>query len=516
MNIIGNCQKCRQPLTFGDESLATLSRSTYDLLTASERQPAHAGATLASATTTTATVKHPIGLDRLAPAQRAVYDVAQADRLSSNATARVTVPGLPQQHAASLANSPFSAHTRGPAESFVVLDHVAQSLAALPATNQVARLYKPNSASATQASTVAATALSSSSQQQHASFVNNHEDLDHSIAAPLIPRIAQLSNLYQLLSSKSSIDHPLCTECIEQLLTIMAKQLDEGKKERERLLAFEKDFAKRKDEGLVQTKEALMKEIAKYKKAERQAVEELKVVEAQRDELDKQKTQLDEEEAQLAQEEQKFWRDHSTFLLEAVALRERTNALQTRYAHDLRELEKLQKTNVYNDAFCIGQENGIGTINGLRLGRLPNVAVDWPEINAAWGHCLLLLHTIARKFSLTFEHFRLVPMGSFSKIEKITGDKATLELYGSGDFAVTRLLQNRRFDMAMVAFLDCLKQIGDHVSQRDQGLKLQHKIVKDKIGDVSIKLQFGSDEIWTRALRHVLYDLKLLLGRACL
>jgi len=28
-------------------------------------------------------------------------------------------------------------------------------------------------------------------------------------------------------------------------------------------------------------------------------------------------------------------------------------------------------------------------------------------------------------------------------------------------------------------------------------------VVKDRIGDVSIKLQFGSDEAWTRALRHV-------------
>lgn len=29
------------------------------------------------------------------------------------------------------------------------------------------------------------------------------------------------------------------------------------------------------------------------------------------------------------------------------------------------------------------------------------------------------------------------------------------------------------------------------------------RVVRDKIGDVSIKLQFGSDEAWTRALRHV-------------
>lgn len=32
---------------------------------------------------------------------------------------------------------------------------------------------------------------------------------------------------------------------------------------------------------------------------------------------------------------------------------------------------------------------------------------------------------------------------------------------------------------------------------------ISNSVVKDKIGDVSIKLQFGSDETWTRALRHV-------------
>jgi beclin 1 len=34
-------------------------------------------------------------------------------------------------------------------------------------------------------------------------------------------------------------------------------------------------------------------------------------------------------------------------------------------------LERLENTNVYNDAFCIGQEGNVfGTINGLRFGRL--------------------------------------------------------------------------------------------------------------------------------------------------
>lgn len=37
------------------------------------------------------------------------------------------------------------------------------------------------------------------------------------------------------------------------------------------------------------------------------------------------------------------------------------------------------------------------------------------------------------------------------------------------------------------------------------------RVVKDKIGDVSVKLQFNQEEAWTRALRHVLLALKICL-----
>lgn len=58
---------------------------------------------------------------------------------------------------------------------------------------------------------------------------------------------------------------------------------------------------------------------------------------------------------------------------------------------------------MYNDAFCIGHDGVFGTVNGLRLGRVPGVNVEWAEINAAWGQALLLLYTIARKVDFTFE-----------------------------------------------------------------------------------------------------------------
>jgi beclin 1 len=94
------------------------------------------------------------------------------------------------------------------------------------------------------------------------------------------------------------------------------------------------------------------------------------------------------------------------------------------------------------------------------------IQVEWTEVNAAWGQALLLLHTIARKLNYTFETYTLHPLGSFSKIERIA-DKAVYELYGTGDMALGRLLHNRRFDTAMISFLDCLRQVMEFVKKED-------------------------------------------------
>lgn len=50
-------------------------------------------------------------------------------------------------------------------------------------------------------------------------------------------------------------------------------------------------------------------------------------------------------------------------------------ALKAAYATDSQILDKLRLTNVYYDAFCIGNVGIFGTINGLRLGRASGVSV---------------------------------------------------------------------------------------------------------------------------------------------
>lgn len=59
-------------------------------------------------------------------------------------------------------------------------------------------------------------------------------------------------------------------------------------------------------------------------------------------------------------------------------------------------LERLKRSNVYNDVFRIWHDGPFGTISGFRLGKTADSPVDWPEINAAWGQATLLLHTMAR------------------------------------------------------------------------------------------------------------------------
>jgi beclin 1 len=111
-------------------------------------------------------------------------------------------------------------------------------------------------------------------------------------------------------------------------------------------------------------------------------------------------------------------------------------------------------------------------------------------------------------------------MGSSSRIEKVeppmnpTSEPKTtsMELFSSGDLPLGRMFMHRRFDQAMVAFLECLRQLGESVERTDPAATLPYKIVKDKIGDSCIRLAFNQDEAWTRACKYTLTCVKFLLA----
>ncbi|KAI9141473.1 Atg6/Beclin [Paraphysoderma sedebokerense] len=210
--------------------------------------------------------------------------------------------------------------------------------------------------------------------------------------------------------------------------------------------------------------------------------------------------------------EAEYWQSFNTFQSRLHTFQQNRDSLNNKYHFHSAHLEKLKKTNVYNDAFRIWHEGVFGTINGWRLGRVPDKPVDWTEINAAWGQACLLLDTLAKKLNFAFKIYKLSPLGSFSRIEKIDGDKNSYELFGSGDLHLGRIFWNRRFDHAMVAFLNCLQQLGDYCELQDENFRLPYRISKDKIGDASIRLQFNQDETWTKACKYTLTNLKWILA----
>ncbi|KAJ2627943.1 Vacuolar protein sorting-associated protein atg6, partial [Coemansia sp. RSA 1290] len=85
-------------------------------------------------------------------------------------------------------------------------------------------------------------------------------------------------------------------------------------------------------------------------------------------------------------------------------------------------------------------------------------------------------------------------------------------LFGSGDLYLGRLFQSRRFDAAMVAFLACLDQVAQLIMSINPQLRLPYRIDQDRVGAVSIKPQFGQDELWTRACRNTLMDARWALA----
>ncbi|KAG2186728.1 hypothetical protein INT44_002954, partial [Umbelopsis vinacea] len=444
------CQRCRQPLKV-EESLADLKPSAMDLLIAplEAEEKAHPRV-MPSAVTTNIS-------------DRSMEPISRRTT-TSNKSNRNSIPGH--------TNLRSKDTMVGPSESFVML---SSSQIAPPVVSQVSTLKS-----------------------------------DEARNSSMSRRLKVANKLFDIMSAKSDIDHPMCQECTDILLESLRRQLEDVSRERDCYIEFLKKVSESKIDPAEE--KILRKEIEELADAENQANETLRRTEEERDTLQKELEELEAESKKLEAEEEEFWQKSNEFQLKLQAFHNERDSINMKYDHDAKQYEKLQKTVVYNDTFCIGHSGPFGTINGFRLGRLSTQPIDWNEINAAMGQTLLLLYTVANKLKFQFKTYRLVPMGSFSRIQKIDGDSVvTYELYGSGDFAINRMFLNRRFDHALVALLNCLQQLSDFAEQRDKSLRLPYRINKDKIGDTSIRLQFNQDELWTRALKYMLTNMKWIL-----
>lgn len=347
---------------------------------------------------------------------------------------------------------------------------------------------------------------------------------------PLSHKMETATRLFEILSSRSDVDHPICVECTEILIDGMEQRLASATKERDAYAEYLKNATA--DAPTEEERQQVEEEITAIREQERVALAELEELEREKAELEGELALLDREARELDKEEEELWRERNEFTQMLNDYRNERDSLNLRYEHDARQLEKLQRTNVYNDTFSITYDkDGFGTINGLRLGRKFGKNVEWAEINAAWGQALLLLTVVAEKLKFSFKGYRLNPMGSTSTIEKVenTPQKTSssedtkhattsLQLYYSSELPLGIAFLHRHFDSAMMAFLECLRQLGSHIEQtieaKDALKRLPFEIKKDKIGDVSIRLGFNGDDNWTKACKLTLICCKFCLAHA--
>lgn len=113
--------------------------------------------------------------------------------------------------------------------------------------------------------------------------------------------------------------------------------------------------------------------------------------------------ELERELKTLDDREERFWEQYNDYEIKLENFQNERDSINLKYDHDVKQYERLQRTVVYNDAFCISQDGPFGTINGFRLGRLSSHPVEWSEINAACGQTLLLLYTVANKLKFQFK-----------------------------------------------------------------------------------------------------------------
>ncbi|KAJ9589322.1 hypothetical protein L9F63_017481, partial [Diploptera punctata] len=267
--------------------------------------------------------------------------------------------------------------------------------------------------------------------------------------------------------------------------------------------------AEDEDQGI----EALEKELEDLKSEEQRLLQELATLQESEQTVKKAIAEQEAEQCRLDGEENRYWREYTRHRLDLLVTDDDSRSLECQLQYAKAQLDRLEKTNVFNATFHIWHSGHFGTINNFRLGRLPSAPVDWSEINAAWGQTALLLTALARKMNLTFQRYRLVPYGNHSYIE-VLSEQRELPLFGSGGF---RFLWDTKFDAAMVAFLDCLQQFKEEVEKGDSGFCLtisygerngNEEEIEGDLQKYSVIIQFNSEEQWTKALKFLLTNLK--------
>ncbi|KAF8786767.1 Beclin-1-like protein like [Argiope bruennichi] len=319
------------------------------------------------------------------------------------------------------------------------------------------------------------------------------------IIRPLLTRnndIGRLNiELLDLMSSSPQVDHPICADCTDNILDHMDQEL---KDEEDEIEEYRKLLHRLEMEQQEEDVDGLRAELSKYEELSTSLEEELARLEFEKNgikeqvkDLEKNCDILEMEANEMCIKENIFERHYNLYQDDILHLEKQITYVKYRF-------DKLDKIDALRFSFQILCDGNIGIINGHRLGRLPEIPVEWSEISAAWGQTVLLLHSLSKLVKFTIENLELIPMSNRSFV-KLTQDNRTKLLplfYSEDENDQTKQLE---FDQAMAQFLTFLQKFKETIEE-SESFRLPYTIQRGKILDgraetaYSIKSFLNTDE----------------------
>jgi beclin 1 len=248
---------------------------------------------------------------------------------------------------------------------------------------------------------------------------------------------------------------------------------------------------------------------------------ELAEAEAARARAEARLGRLRRQRAALAALQAGLWATHREVQARLLGGRQAMDALGVACARQREALARLRCLRVQSDAFFIWHSEPFATINGARLGRLPGRVPEWAETNAALGQMALLLSLTAARLNYAFKRWRIIPMGSYSKIGAVDDERASKqELW----YDTSAFFPAAKLSSALKPLMVCMAELGAHVEGLDrdkhggqaQPSFLPHPVSVggERVGDLPVALSSGKDVPWTRAMRMAATNLKWLVAYA--
>ena len=169
------------------------------------------------------------------------------------------------------------------------------------------------------------------------------------------------------LASQSSVTHPLCSSCCGEIIANLEKDLSnlgEELEEYQKLVIPELPTASTED-------------LLKLEKDKEESLKTLNDLIQEKKELEKEYLELVKELEEVEEEENNHWLEINEFEALCTSVASELSSLNNTKKSVQTLLERLKKTNIYNDTFRITHDGPFGMINGQRLGRLPDIQVEW-------------------------------------------------------------------------------------------------------------------------------------------